>query len=127
MNEQEIKSKLDQLAEFKSQSDVVRLEYKKLLDEAMPADVKKRLDELDAEFADKQMAVTHNIASLEEEIKQSVLEFGASVKGSFLHAVYVKGRVSWDSKTLDKFVNQYPEIGVARNEGNPSVSLRSSK
>ena len=73
------------------------------------------------------MTVNSKIAEYESKIKQSVLGFGASVKGSFLHAVYVKGRVSLDIKILDNFVNQYPEIGVARNEGDPSVSLRASK
>jgi hypothetical protein len=124
MEEVEIKSLLDKLADFKAQFDVMRLDYDRLRDETIPPEVKTKLNELDVEFADKHAGIARNIASLEEEIKKDVLDFGTSVKGTSLHAVFAKGRVTWDGKTLDKFVNQYPEIGVARNEGEPSVSLR---
>jgi hypothetical protein len=127
MNENELIAKLDVLADYKAQADLLAIEKKQLLEAAMPTEVRQRMEEIEAEFSDKGKAVSENSSALEAEIKKAVVELGASVKGHYLHAVYAKGRVTWDSKTLDKFIVQYPEIGVARNEGEPSVSLRAVK
>ena len=101
MNENEIKQKLDQLAEYQAQRDAAMLEKQTLLDEIYTAEIKARMAEIEAEFAGKTEGVTANIAALEAEIKQAVIMHGASVKGSFFHAVFAKGRVSWDTKSLD--------------------------
>lgn len=124
MEENEIINMLDQLADFKSQADYLELEKKKLLNDAIPMNIKTHLGEIEAEFADKEEAVKTNIASLEERIKKSVLEIGSSVKGRFLHAVYSKGRTTWDNDFLNRFAKKHPEIESARKEGDPSVSMR---
>ena len=127
MNENEIKQKLDQLAEFQSARDVAMLEKQSLLDEIYTAEIKARMAEIEAEFVGKTEAVNENIAALEAEIKQAVLAHGASVKGSFFHAVFAKGRVSWDTKSLDGYATAHPELLSFRKEGEPSVSLRVAK
>jgi hypothetical protein len=53
-----------------------------------------------------------------------VIAHGASVKAKFLHAVFTKGRVSWDTKMLDGLALAFPRLNEARKEGDPSVSLR---
>jgi len=127
MSEIEIKQKLDQLAEFQTERDVVMLEKQRLLDEIYTAEIKARMAEIEAEFADKTEAINKNIAALEAEIKQAVIEHGASVKGSVLHAVYSKGRVIWDTKSLDGYATAHPELLSFRKEGEPSVSIRVAK
>ena len=127
MNENEIKLKLDQLAEFQAQRDAAMLEKQALLDEIYTAEIKARMAEIEAEFAGKTEGVTANIAALEAEIKQAVLAHGASVKGSVFHAVFAKGRVSWDTKSLDGYATAHPELLSFRKEGEPSVSLRVAK
>jgi predicted transcriptional regulator len=124
MNENEIKLKLDQLAEFQSQRDVAMLEKQRLLDEIYTAEIKARMAEIEAEFAIKTEGITTNIAALESEIKRAVVEHGASVKGSVLHAVFAKGRISWDTKSLDGYAAAHPELLSFRKEGEPSVSIR---
>jgi len=94
----EIKEKLDQLAEFHSQRDMITQEKQALIDKILTDEIKARVMEVETEFADKIDAVNANIAALEKEIKQAVLEYGTSVKGSFFHAIYVKGRVSWNTE-----------------------------
>ena len=69
MNENEIKFKLDQLAEFQAQRDAAMLEKQALLDEIYTAEIKARMAEIEAEFAGKTEGVTANIAALEAEIK----------------------------------------------------------
>ncbi len=124
MDELEIKKKLDQLADFQAQQDVLTMQKKALIDEILNAEVRAKLDEIEAEFADKTEAVNTNIAKLEEEIKQSVKVLGTSVKSKFFHAVWVKGRVSWDTKAMDNYAIYHPEILKMRKQGEPSVSLR---
>jgi predicted transcriptional regulator len=127
MNEVEIEQKLDQLAEFQSERDVAMLEKQRLLDEIYTAEIKARMAEIEAEFSNKTEAVNKNIAALEAEIKQAVITHGASVKGSVLHAVFAKGRVSWDTKSLDGYAAAHPELLSFRKEGDPSVSIRVAK
>lgn len=127
MEENEIKSKLDQLAEYQAQRDAAMLEKQTLLDEIYTAEIKARMAEIEAEFSAKTEAVASNIAALEAEIKQAVITHGASVKAAFIHAVFSKGRVSWDTKSLDGYATAHPELLSFRKEGEPSVSLRAAK
>ena len=127
MSESEIKQKLDTLAEYQAQRDAALLEKQALIDAIYTAEIKARVAEIEAEFAGKTEGVNTNIAALEAEIKQAVLTHGASVKGSFFHAVFAKGRVSWDTKSLDGYAAAHPELLSFRKEGEPSVSLRVAK
>lgn len=127
MDEIEIKQKLDLLAEFNSERDVAMLEKQRLLNEVYTAEIKARMAEIEVEFAGKTEAVNENIAALEAEIKQAVIAHRASVKGSVFHAVFAKGRVSWDAKSLDGYAIAHPELLSFRKEGDPSVSIRTSK
>lgn len=123
-----IEKMLDELAELHSQRDLAQMEQKRLKQEQIDAvltdEIKTRLAEIDAEFAGKSDIASDKIASLEAEIKKLVTEKGASVKGEFLHAVFAKGRVTWDTKALDGYVKAHPELTEFRKEGEPSVSLR---
>lgn len=124
MSEIEIKKKLDRLAEFHAQLDAAMLEKQSLLDTIITDEIKKRLEEVEAEYAAKTEGVSANIGKLEAEIKQAVIANGASVKGAFLHAVFTKGRVSWDTKSLEGYAVAHPEVLSLRKVGDPSVSIR---
>ena len=127
MTEQQIKEMLDKLADFQSQRDIAMMEKQRLLDEVYSAEIKSRMAEIEAEFADQTEAVSSNIVALESEIKQAIIEHGASVKGSVYHGVFAKGRVSWDTKSLDGYATAHPELLTFRKEGEPSVSIRIAK
>ena len=92
MNENEIKQKLDQLAEFQSARDVAMLEKQSLLDEIYTAEIKARMAEIEAEFVGKTEAVNENIAALEAEIKQAIITHGASVKNANIDLDYLQNR-----------------------------------
>lgn len=131
MNEQKIKELLEKLAEFQAQRDAETLqknsEKQALIDAVLTPEIKQKLSDIEAEFAGRGDAVASNIAELEAQIRTAVIESGTSVKGSILHAVYAKGRVSWDTKALDGYVKAHPELAEFRKEGEPSVSIRASK
>jgi hypothetical protein len=124
MNEIEIKQKLNQLADYYVGRDVLMLQKQSLIDEIFNAEVKAKLAEIDAEFAGKTEAVNNNINNLETEVKKDIIEYGSSVKATFLHAIWNKGRISWDTKSLDGYATAHPELLSFRKEGIPYVSLR---
>lgn len=84
----------------------------------------QRKAEIEAEFAGKADAVDDNIRKLTEEIKADVKTLGATVKADHFQAVYVKGRVTWDTSKMDGYAVGHPEVLFMRKEGEPSVTLR---
>ena len=124
MTEQEIKTMLEKLAEYRAAIDVVLLEKQALIAAILTDEIKAQLAEIDDEFSEKTHAASAAAGELEEQIKQAVTEFGQSVKGEFLHAVFSKGRVSWDTKSLDGYAAAHPELMTFRKEGQPSVGIR---
>ena len=120
---EELTDKLDKLANFLAQRDVFSLQKKELVDKVLTPEIRARLDEIEAEFAGKMEAVEANIAALEEEIRQEALRQGTSVKGNFLRVVWHKGRISWDTKSLDEYARSHPEVTAFRKQGEPYVSI----
>lgn len=121
--EQEIAEKLDRLASFYAQRDVFNLQKQELIDQVLTPEIKARLDEIEAEFAGKLEALEENIAALDAEVRQDVLNHGGSVRGSFLKVHWNKGRVSWDTKSLDDYASRHPEIIQYRKQGEPYASI----
>ena len=56
--------------------------------------------------------------------RQAAVAYGSSFKHAGVHAVYVRGRVSWDAKGLESYADDHPEVREHRRVGEPSVSLR---
>ena len=115
---------LDRLADLRAAVDMVRVKRQQAMDAAMPAEVAATLAEIDAEYGPMIEAAEKNAAELEEQIKAAVIAEGASVKSTWLHAVYTKGRVTWDGKKLDGMMALLPGLEAARKVGEPSVSIR---
>jgi predicted transcriptional regulator len=121
MNEIEIKQKLDQLAEFQSERDIAMLEKQSLLNEIYTAEIKARMAEIEAEFADKTEAVSENIAALKSEIETAVKAHGKTVKSTLFQAVWSKARYSYSDEPKDDYIS----ATVYRKLGEPSVSIKS--
>jgi hypothetical protein len=86
--------------------------------------VRQRKSDIEIEFSGKAQDVEENIKKLEAEIKADVKATGASVKGKYFHAVYVKGRVTWNTDKMDTWLVDHPFLKEARKEGEPSITLR---
>lgn len=119
-----IADKLKRLQEFYARRDALEGEKQALVDQVLTPEIRKRLDEIEAEFASKAEAVEANVAALEGEIKSEVLAHGESVKAEGIQAVWSKGRVTWDSKGLTSYAESHPEILEFQKTGEASVSLR---
>jgi hypothetical protein len=120
----DISQKLDQLANFQAQRDVLELEKQSLIDQIIPPEIKARIEEIEAEFSGKREIVDANITALAAEIREDVLRQGASAKSTFLRVVYHTGRISWDTKSLDAYARSRPEILEFRKQGEPYVSIQ---
>lgn len=120
----DITQKLDQLANFQAQRDVLEFEKQALIDQLIPPEVKIRIEEIEAEFAGKRETVDANITALETEIREEVLRQGTTVKSTFLRVVYHPGRVSWDTERLDEYARARPEILEFRKQGSPYTSIQ---
>ena len=86
-----------------------------------------RLELLKAQFEADNKALIDEIASDSAEIKAEVLERGETVKTPAMHAIWNKGKTTWDSRLLDGYAVAHPEILQARKVGNPTVSFRLAK
>jgi hypothetical protein len=86
--------------------------------------VARRRQEIEAEFSGKADDVDVNIKKLEAEIKAAVKEAGESVKGQYIHAVYVRGRITWNTDKMEAWRKDHPFLDDARKEGEPSITLR---
>jgi len=122
----DIIAKLNELAEARAQADVMRLDYERRRADILSA-VQARLDDLEREVHPKLDLAQLSAAQLEGEIKALVIADGVSVKGTRLHAVYSRGRVTWDSKSLDGYAVAHPELASFRKEGEPSVTIRAAR
>ena len=117
---------LQELTEAHAQRDILNIDQARKLDEAMPDEVKKALAEIAAEYLPMHQQVDEKIATLEAEAKDAVLTAGETCKGGAFQAVFTKGKITWNTEMLDGMIALLPEIGKARKEGKPSVSLRRS-
>ena len=88
------------------------------------AAINQKKQEIEMEFSGKADDADENIKKLEAEIKAEVKATGASVKGKYFHAVYVKGRITWNTDKMEAWIVDHPFLKDARKEGEPSITLR---
>ena len=116
--------KLDKLSEYQAQRDLLNLKKQDVIDTILTPDLRKQIADIELEFAAKAAAVEDNIATLTEDIKNDTLANGDTVRGTYLMAVWGKGRTTWDSKLLEGMSRLIPQLNDARKTGEPTVSFR---
>ena len=119
-----VEQKLEQLTELYAQRDLLMLDRKRAEDDVIPAEIKKHLEDIGAEYAPQESAIAEKVAALEAEVKAEVIAGGVTVRGGALQAVFSKGRTTWDTKSLDGYLKAHPELEEYRKVGEPSVSIR---
>lgn len=120
----QVKAALDNLANAQAKLTVLMLELTQLKDSVIPADVKVKLADIDAEYQDKIDAANKAVSTFDENAKQMVATYGESVKGTFLHGVYNPGKVTWQNKELDGYAVAHPEIKEFRKQGKPYTTIK---
>lgn len=124
--EETIKAALADLAAKQQIATIYADEFQRRHDSILLG-VKDQLDALAVEMEPKMTMAAFDAQEAERAVKSLVLELGKSVKGDTLHAVYAKGKTTWDGAKLDGMVSLIPQIADARKVGQPSVSIREVK
>lgn len=127
MSEQTVQERLDLLVKLEAALAELEEERAQAFEAVIPQEVKERIEETRAEFADRIHVANVNIASTKVVIKDDVLVLGSTVKGAGYMAVWSRGRVTWDGKGLSGYMVAHPEVEAFRKEGKPSVSIRRRK
>src|SRR3972149_3335217 len=107
MKSEDVVVLMNKHVEMKRQLDQLEAEKQRLIKEAMPADVRQKVKDIEAEFEGKAQAA---LEKSEEEIKAGVVSLGKSLVVKGLKANYFHGRVSWDAKGLETVMKKHPEI-----------------
>lgn len=118
---------LNELAELESKADVINMGFDERRDEIINPEIQAALDGVEADRALALDTTREGITKLQTRIKVLTIDHGKSVKADHLHAVYSKGRITWDGKGLKGYAVANPEINAFRKFGNPSASIRKIK
>lgn len=110
MKSEEIVVLMNKHVEMKDQVSVLQAEKLRLIQDAMPAEVRKKVNDIEAEFEGKFEMAEKALAQSEEEIKAGVVALGETLAVKGLKADFHPGRVSWDAKGLDKVMDANPEV-----------------
>jgi uncharacterized protein YifE (UPF0438 family) len=119
----EVSSRLAQLAEAKRYAAEIHVEYDNRR-AAVMEQIRTQLEALDAEFGEMLREADEEVVRLEGEVKEAVRAVGESVKLEGIHAIYYRGRLTWDSRGLSRYAETHPDVLEFRRVGNPSVSIR---
>ena len=104
--------------------DLLNSERQAMIDKVITPEIKAKLAEIDEEIDPIIEKVNSRNQELIELIKAEVIAAGQTVAGDYHQAVYMKGRTSWDSKSLEGFAAAHPEILQFKTIGSPSVSIK---
>lgn len=119
----EVADCLRQLAAAHEAAELIQGEYGTRRS-AILEQVRAQLETLDAEYSERLRAASEVVSRRQAEVKEAVLQLGESVRQYGIHAVYSRGRVSWDSRGLYRYLENHPELAVFRRFGVPFVSIR---
>jgi hypothetical protein len=119
----EAADRIAELVEAKRLATAIHAEYEQRRESVMEQ-IRAQLEALDAEFSDRLRAADEEVGRLEGEVKEAVRELGESVKQEGIHAIYMRGRVTWDTPGLTRYAETHPEVQEFRRIGAPSVSIR---
>ena len=115
---------LDDLFEARCFLDALNLRRKDALDALITPEIRSRMLTVEAEFEEPITEQVSRISEMEQAVKDRVIAEGCSTKGEHRHGVWMKGRVSWDSKALEGYAKAEPKLLAFRTEGSPSVTIR---
>lgn len=110
MNAEDVVVLMNKHVEMKGQVSLLQSEKQKLVEDAMPAEVRKKVKDIEAEFEGKFEKAEAALTESEEEIKAAVVSLRQTLSVSGLKADFHPGRVSWDAKGLEKTMDANPEV-----------------
>lgn len=117
-------TQLDDLATLRSDRDALAEEKEEAIARVYTPAIRAQVEAIEEAFAAHTSDLDAQIRDLEAAIKEAVLARGTTVKGHAIQAMWMKGRVSWDTKALDSFAQSNPAVLKYRKVGEPFITLR---
>jgi phage host-nuclease inhibitor protein Gam len=105
----------------------MQVEMERARQDAIPPEVREQIETIEAEYQPKLDVLREKLKSLEDEVKEQVLNTCSTLKGNVVMAVYRRGSTKWDEKHLERLATEYPRILEAKIEGKPSVAIQRIK
>lgn len=112
MDNREVVTLMNKYVETKSEIAKLEDDKKKLIDQAMPKEVRDRIAEIEAEFAGKSEAAQKELSQLEEAIKGGVVSLRESLAVKGMKATFHPGRTTWDAKGLEGLSKSNPDVAL---------------
>jgi hypothetical protein len=123
----EVSGWLSEMADLEAGIDALRFQMEDEIAEIYPVELMAQVDLVRLRYEQDQKQTQARIAELKEKVKAGVLLLGRSVRGVGAQAIWIKPRVSWDTRALAGYAAAHPEIERFRKVGKPSVSIRRSR
>jgi uncharacterized protein YifE (UPF0438 family) len=118
----ETDERLARLAEAKSAAAALHAEYDSER-ESILAQVRTQLEALGKAYVDLLRQADEEVSKRESEVREAVLLLGQSAQHGDVQAAFCRGRVTWDSKGLERYIEQNPDAAEFRRVGSPSVRI----
>ncbi len=112
-----ITDKINKLSDMEDQLALHESQYAELRNSVIPAEVRAKLDEIDAECAASADIMVATLAALREEIKRDVLLTKQSAEGEHKKVMFYPGNETWDTRKLEKHAEKHPEILYCKKQG----------
>ena len=119
----EIIETLARLDDAKAGKEIYTRKKQDLMNSVITEEIKEKIRDIEAELAPDIERFDEIIKALEGEVKEATIAHGESVKGEHMKSVFVKGRVTWDSKGLEGYAVGNPDVLKFRKIGNPSARI----
>lgn len=126
-SEKALVARLDHLADLRFELGDLDSIKAEAIDRILSPQLRAEVQAIEDALATESEELQRRIQEVETQVKEAALRRGASIKGHALQAVWAKGRVTWDSKALDQYSKTNPEVLPFRKQGEPTVTIRSTR
>lgn len=96
------------------------------LEEAL-APLQMTLAALEGEYGAHLKLLRKDVRRAAAQARAGIKAYGRTVGNSKVQAVYVRGRVRWDTACMERYAVDHPEVRYFRSVNEPTVMLRWSK
>lgn len=105
---------LNELGKLREQQEALKEEQEARIAEFYTPELKARVEDIKAEFADCAASTKEQIDILSARVKERVAKYGETVNGSDWQAVWRKGHADWDTDSINSYAKTHPEILIFR-------------
>lgn len=124
ITEQEIKSSLNSMAIINKELESLALKKQEAIDRILTPEIRAAIEDINAEFRPMEEGAMENKNALERFVRERTIEFGKTVTGDYLQAVFTNGKKTWDTKKLTEYIKTHPELEDVYAQGDPFIQIK---